>query len=156
MLEKHIGIKVTPMVFLPAIFMNCCIISQADNNGKWKMGRGSGGSQITNVARRHHRGKKLPKKEAGTAKDGRCHEHNKWPQLTDTAFSLFILADAVKITPLSTRKLWLCFAKSRKTTGQKKKVTEKPPIEVGGRATNTTPTLWERWSHVFHFHAQST
>jgi len=77
MLEKHIGIKVTPMVFLPAIFMNCCIISQADNNGKWKMGRGSGGSQITNVARRHHRGKKLPKKEAGTAKDGRCHEHNK-------------------------------------------------------------------------------
>jgi len=46
-------------------------------NGKMGKSGSSGGSQITNAARRQLPGGKSPKKEAGTAKDGRCHEHNK-------------------------------------------------------------------------------
>jgi len=68
------------MILLATIFMNCCIILPADNNGKWENGkikqqRGIPDNKCCQAAT--SRGGKSPKKEAGTPKDGRCHEHNK-------------------------------------------------------------------------------
>lgn len=116
--------------------MNCCIIFPEDNtmaNGKWGNGLWGGDSaQITNVARRW---------QVHGWKDGRCHEHNKWPQLTDMAFSLFILADSVKITPLSNRKLLALLGSKESEAKKTHQVTKKkkPPRKVGVRENRAHP-----------------